>query len=53
MTRYNSDLTVDEATLIAEYHDEVDSILDAFARASRANTTDEPTSQEVAWGDDA
>lgn len=42
MTRYGSDLTVAEATLIAEYHDGVDSILEAYARSSRACTDDRP-----------
>jgi len=35
-------LTVAEATLVAEYHDDVDGILDAYARSSRANTADRP-----------
>jgi len=34
--------SVDEATLVAEYHDEVDSILEAYARSSRACTRDRP-----------
>jgi len=35
-------LTVAEATLVAVYHDDVDGILDAYARSSRANTRDRP-----------
>ena len=34
--------TIDEAVLIAEYHDEVDDLLDVYARASRACTDDKP-----------
>lgn len=35
-------LTVDEAILVAEYHDDVTDVLDAYARSSRANTRDRP-----------
>ena len=37
-----SDLTIDEAILIAEYHDDVDTVDEAFGRTSRANTRDRP-----------
>lgn len=42
MSRYGSDLSVHEAILIAEYHDAVDGVLDAYAQSSRANTADRP-----------
>jgi len=38
----DTSLTADEAILIAEYHPEVDDVLEAFARSSRACTDDRP-----------
>ena len=43
-------LTIDEAILIAEQHPDVNTVTEAYARTSRANTADEPTSRADAWG---
>lgn len=45
MSRYDNGITIDEAILIAEYHDDVDTVDEAFARTSRANTDDKPNPQ--------
>jgi len=37
-----SDLTIEQAILIAEKHSDVDTVDEAFARTSRANTRDRP-----------
>ena len=50
MSRYDTGLTIDEAILIAEKHPDVDTVTEAYARTSRANTADEPTSRADAWG---
>ena len=47
---HGTSLTIDEAILVAEYHDDVDTVTQAYARTSRANTADEPTSRADAWG---
>lgn len=42
-------LTINEAILIAEYHEDVDTVDEAYARTSRANTRDEPTPKPDGW----
>ena len=52
MSKWPADsLTIDEAILVAEKHPDVDTVTEAYARTSRANTADEPTSRADAWGD--
>jgi hypothetical protein len=42
MSRHGSGFDIDEAILIAEYHDGVAGVLDAYRQSSRANTADRP-----------
>ena len=43
MSKYDTTgITIDEAILIAAKHSDVDTVDEAFARTSRANTRDRP-----------
>lgn len=46
----NRGMDIDKAILIAEKHPDVDTVDEVYARTSRANTADAPTSKADAWG---